>query len=89
VLTAGDPREAGFTYTDADHQLADQMSSYWANFAATGNPNGPGLPEWQPYDSETEPYLEFGGPNIGSGRHLFKEQLDFQDEVTARTLASP
>jgi para-nitrobenzyl esterase len=27
-------------------KLADTMSSYWANFARTGDPNGKGLPEW-------------------------------------------
>ena len=32
-----------------DHQLATQMSAYWANFAATGNPNGSGLPVWGKY----------------------------------------
>jgi para-nitrobenzyl esterase len=37
----------------ADHKLAEVMSSYWANFAATGNPNGKGLPEWKPYNSKT------------------------------------
>ena len=29
-----------------DRQLSDVMSSYWVRFAATGNPNGPDLPEW-------------------------------------------
>ncbi|HVS96060.1 MAG TPA: carboxylesterase family protein [Puia sp.] len=32
-----------------DRQLAETMSSYWANFARTGNPNGPGLPAWPAY----------------------------------------
>ena len=35
-----------------DHKLAEVMSSYWANFATTGNPNGKGLPEWKPYNSK-------------------------------------
>jgi para-nitrobenzyl esterase len=30
-----------------DEKLADEMSSYWANFAKTGDPNGPGLPKWK------------------------------------------
>jgi carboxylesterase type B len=33
-------------FTDADRKIADTMSSYWANFAATGDPNGNGLPPW-------------------------------------------
>lgn len=36
-------------WQDIDIQLADQMSSYWANFAKTGNPNGKDLPQWPNY----------------------------------------
>src|SRR3984957_13001999 len=34
-----------------DKALSDLMSSYWANFARNGNPNGAGLPAWSAYNS--------------------------------------
>jgi len=47
-------------WTEADKKLADMMSSYWANFAATGNPNHAGLPDWPPFDKESDLALELG-----------------------------
>jgi carboxylesterase type B len=36
-------------WTDNDQKIADMMTQYWANFAATGDPNDKGLPEWPVY----------------------------------------
>ncbi len=49
-----------YTFEEADAELADAMSSYWVQFAATGNPNKPGLPEWPKYERHTDRVLELG-----------------------------
>ena len=43
-----------------DRRLAEIISSYWVQFAASGDPNAVDLPAWPPFDSETENYLELG-----------------------------
>jgi para-nitrobenzyl esterase len=47
-------------WEEVDHELATIMSSYWANFARTGNPNGNGLPEWEAYNTSDKKIMMLG-----------------------------
>lgn len=43
-----------------DYEVAAAMADYWANFAKYGNPNGKGLPRWEPFTKETPQVMEIG-----------------------------
>lgn len=45
--------------TADDQTLADRMSTAWANFAYTGNPNADCLPQWKPYTAENGEMMVF------------------------------
>lgn len=47
-------------WMDEDHKIADIMSSYWANFATTGDPNGKGLPTWTTTEGKSPVVMEMG-----------------------------
>ena len=37
-----------FDWTPDDYKVSKTFMSFFANFIKTGNPNGNGLPEWEP-----------------------------------------
>jgi para-nitrobenzyl esterase len=64
---------------DDDRALAKLVSSYWINFVANGDPNGPGLPRWPSYRGAGEPVMMLdaparAGPEEWRERHIFLKQ---------------
>jgi len=54
--------QSPWRWTKADRQVAEEMSSYWVNFAKSGNPNGPGLPDWPAFTNAENKVLNIADP---------------------------
>ena len=66
------------TWEPSDKALSDSMTSYWANFAKKGDPNGAGLPVWPKDDPKAGRVLHLDvtitdGPETARARY---EALD-------------
>ena len=60
VYALGNLKTREWPWTAEDRALSELMSSYWINFAATGDPNGPGLPKWPTLRDAPEKVMELG-----------------------------
>ena len=70
--------EIPFVFAAADLKRSlpkEVMSGAWVRFAATGDPNGPGLAAWPAYTAAADPYLEFGDI-IKVDSELHKKEVD-------------
>jgi para-nitrobenzyl esterase len=68
-------------YTDLDRTLSRHVMAYWVYFARTGDPNGPGLPEWPVYRAATDENLDFSD-TVRRESGLFRAESDFIDRAS-------
>jgi para-nitrobenzyl esterase len=60
VFANEDNRPGRAPWTDEDRALSNELHSYWANFAKTGDPNGPDLPQWPRFTASKPSVLKLG-----------------------------
>lgn len=75
-------------WKDVDRKLGGLVSSIWVQFARTGNPNGPGLPEWRSFNANNPMLLNIT-PVPRMEPAPFRAETDFFEKVDARGLQPP
>ena len=74
-------------YNDTDHQISEQMQTYWTNFAKTGDPNGGDLPRWPKFTESSRGYLDMTDAGTVSKSDLRGQTCDLYTENLKRTSA--
>ena len=73
------------TWPAEDKTLSDQMMSYWANFARSGDPNGKGLPTWPKYNAATGEGVLHLDTTIVAKKDAFRARYEALDAMAAGT----
>jgi len=77
------PLRADGVLSDRDLQASESLRAHWIRFAATGNPNGPGLPEWPPFTATKPVTMEFGETPV-LRREIFPARMAFHRQLAGR-----
>jgi len=73
-------------WTPEDFQVADTMSSFWVNFARSGDPNGKGLPQWPPYESSNRfQVMHFIGKDSQAAAEAHRDRYEFMEGQAAHS----
>ena len=75
----GDSLPSDWTSVKGEKRFGETLRRYWTNFAKSGQPGGPGLPEWPVYDSSSNQMMDLGSriqmEPVSSGLHAHQEVM--------------
>jgi para-nitrobenzyl esterase len=72
-----------YSPSSAEIGLSNELMDYWARFAATGDPNGPGAAEWLPYDA-ADNILQLDNDIVNMAGGYRNPQCDFMSTLPTR-----
>jgi para-nitrobenzyl esterase len=78
------PKSENAPWTPVDIKLAGAISTYWTNFAKTGDPNGSGLRNWPRYDSADNYPVMILGPEIRARAAQHQKRFEFFDSYVGK-----
>jgi para-nitrobenzyl esterase len=64
-----------------DFKLSDAMSTYWSNFAKSGDPNGEGLAKWPAYSKDGFQVMHLGADSHAAP-DLYRERYEFLESLS-------
>ncbi|MEY3350270.1 MAG: hypothetical protein RIQ50_381 [Bacteroidota bacterium] len=74
-----------FQWTHVDRMVSRTMQSYFANFILTGNPNGKGLPNWNPVSVGTTSEVMHIGERTRSEKESHPERYQQLNRISTST----
>lgn len=80
--------QSPWRWTSADRKMAREISSYWVNFARSGDPNGIGLPPWPAFEN-TQSKVQYLGDPITTDEVLGIDRLRVFDSVYSDVRGKP
>lgn len=75
------PSNGVFAWTEEDYKVSAIFQGYAANFIKHKNPNGPGLPRWNPVNGRNSSPVLFIGPETYLAEALHPERYEFLNSL--------
>ncbi|KAL0483334.1 cAMP-regulated D2 protein [Acrasis kona] len=77
-------QSGNMTMSVKESRLSSEMLAYWTNFAYTGDPNGPNLPQWPSYNKTDPSLLRLKVDGSVVEKNYLKIECDFFDSLGYR-----
>ena len=70
---------------DRERKIIHDMQGHWVQFAKTGDPNGPDLPQWPSYSAAKPVAMVYGQDQIRAEQDWLKQRFDILFEAITAT----